>query len=316
MTLIDVHHHPTLPGLIAAQERRGLPIFRGGPAWTPDIAEEQMAVTGTTLSILSAIGDLSWAGDDIAGVTEDLNAELAGLVRDAPTRFGAYATLPLPDPDLATATAVASLDSGLFDGVGMLTSYRGAYLAQPEYSELLHELNVRDAVVFMHPILVFDAPAGLPGPLLEGTFDTTRAVTALAEADVFRRFPRIRFIFPHTGGMVPFIKWRIAMNAIQHGDWTVEVTAEELDERIRSLDGIYYDTTLNLGPLLQLERSDRILFGTDVPWANESILTLERDYATEVREGWTAEQVEAVSSANALRIFPSIARRLGLEVPA
>jgi aminocarboxymuconate-semialdehyde decarboxylase len=314
VTLIDVHHHPTLPGLIAAQERRGLPVFRGGPAWTPEIALEKMSLTGTTMSILSALGDLSWAGTDLVGVVDDINAELADIVRVAPTRFGAYATLPMPDPDAATAAAVAALDGGLFDGVAMLSSYRGAYLAQPEYSELLHELDVREAVVFMHPILIMDAPAGLPGALLEGTFDTTRAVTALAAADVFARFPRIRFIFPHTGGMVPFIKWRIAMHALQRGDWNAPISAEGLDAEIRKLDGIYYDTTLNLGPLLELERSDRILFGTDVPWANDSILALERDYATLVRDGWTPEQAESVSSGNALRIFPHAARRLGVEV--
>ena len=312
MTLIDVHHHPTLPGLIAHQERRGIPVFRGGPAWDPDIAQERMSVTGTTLSILSMTGDLSWAGADVAGVTADINDELADIVRDTPTRFGVYATLPLPDPELATATAVSALDSGRFEGVAMLSSYQGAYLAQPEYTELLQELDARDAVVFMHPILIMNAPAGLSPALLEGTFDTTRAVTALAAADAFARFPRIRFIFPHTGGMVPYIKWRIAMNALQHGDWNVEVTPEGLEAEIRKLDGIYYDTTLNLGPLLQLERTDRILFGTDVPWANSSILPLERDYATQVRDGWTADQVAAVSSGNALRIFPNLARRLGL----
>ncbi|HEY9306235.1 MAG TPA: amidohydrolase family protein [Microbacterium sp.] len=313
MTLIDVHHHPTLPGLISHQERRGLPVFRGGPAWNPDIALEQMGITGTTMSILSVPADMSWAGRDIARVTDDLNDELSGIVRDDPTRFGAFATVPLPDPDLATAAAVAALDGGRFEGVAMLTSYRGAYLAQPEYTGFLQELDTREAVVFMHPILVFDAPAGLPGPLLEGTFDTTRAVTALAAADVFSRFPRIRFIFPHTGGMVPYIKWRIAMHALQAGDWNVPVTAEGLEAEIRKLDGLYYDTTLNLGPLLQLERTDRILFGTDVPWANESILPLERDYATQVRAGWTADQVAAVSSGNALRIFPHLASRLGAE---
>lgn len=315
MTLIDVHHHPTLPGLIAEQERRGIPVFRGGPAWNAEIALEQMSITGITLSVLSTPGDLSWAGGDIAAVTEDVNDELAEIVRDAPTRFGAFATLPLPDPELATAVAVAALEGDRFEGVSMLTSYQGAYLAQPEYTDLLQELDARDAVVFMHPILLRDAPAGLSPALLEGTFDTTRAVTALAAADAFARFPRIRFIFPHTGGMVPYIKWRIAMYALQRGDWNVEVTPEGLEAEIRKLDGLYYDTTLNLGPLLELERTDRILFGTDIPWANESILPLERDYAIEVRENWTAEQVAAVSSENALRILPHVSRRLGVEVP-
>ncbi|WP_404429941.1 amidohydrolase [Microbacterium lacus] len=316
MTIIDVHHHPTLTRLTNYQERVGRPIFAGAPAWTPEIALDQMAVTGTDLSVLSTPGDLSWvAPTDVQGLVNDLNDELHDIARDRPTRFGAFAVLPMPDPEASARTAISALDEGGFQGVTMLTSYQGAYLAQPEFEPLLQELDARSATVFMHPILVFNAPAGLPGPLLEGTFDTTRAVTALAGASVFARFPHIRFIFPHTGGMVPYIKWRIALYCVQKGDWNIDPTAAQIEEQIRRLDGLYYDTTLNLGPLLDLERTDRILFGTDIPWASTEILRQEGAYALDARAGWTEEQVRAVSSENALRILPHLAARLGVPQP-
>lgn len=311
MVLIDVHHHPTLTSLVGHQTRAGLPPFAGAPAWTPDIAIERMAVTGTDMSVLSVPADLTWGGDRTHAIADDVNRELVDIVRAAPTRFGAFATLPMPDVEASVAVAVEALDSEYFEGVSMLTSYDGSYLSEDRYAPLLELLNARNAVVFLHPILVREAPAGLSPALLEGTFDTTRAITALAAADAFSRYPNIRFIVPHTGGMVPYVKWRIALNAVQRGDFRFDPEPEQLEAEIRKLDGLYYDTTLNLGPFLGIERADRILFGTDVPWAGTSVLRMQRDYALSVREGWSEDQAEAVAGGNALRILPHAAKRLG-----
>jgi 6-methylsalicylate decarboxylase len=313
MPLIDVHHHPTLRRLISHQERQGVPVFRGAPPWDPDIAIERMSVTGTDMSILSLPAELSWAGNDRESITADINDELVEIIRRSPARFGAFATLPMPDIGTSVSVALAALQSGWFEGVTLLTSYQGSYLNEPAYVPLLEALNDQSAVVFLHPILLREAPAGLSPALLEGTFDTTRAITAMAEADIFSRFPSIRYIVPHAGGMVPYSKWRIALNAIQHGDWTIEPTEEQIEAEVRKLDGLYYDTTLNLGSLLAMERTDRILFGTDVPWAPTSVLRMERDYALQVREGWTATQAQAVASGNALRLLPHAASRLFKE---
>src|SRR3954453_2435839 len=183
----------------------------------------------------------------------------------------------------------------------MLTSYDGVYLTDPRFTGLLEELDRRAAVVFVHPILLPRPVAGLSPALLEGTFDTTRFATKLGAERVLERYPDVRFVLPHTGGMVPYVTWRIALNVLQQGDFRVPVTREAIDREIAVLDALYYDTTLNLGPLPKLARADRILFGTDVPWANPDVLRLQREDVVD----------EATASGNALRLFPGLAQRLG-----
>ncbi|BBH69079.1 hypothetical protein ACTI_57640 [Actinoplanes sp. OR16] len=294
--LIDVHHHPDLE--VVKQKRRELGMVLPSfiPEWTPAIGVEQMDMIGTSLSVLSAPAGTTFVPESEAPkLARAMNEEYAELIRAYPTRYGAFGSLPMPHADASVEEAVHALDVLGLDGVCLQSSYDGRY--PDSYDDLLAELNARDAVVFIHPILIRERIADLPPALLEGTFDTTRMATRLAKADVFARFPRIRFILPHTGGMVPYIKWRIALYALQGDDWRVEPSAEDFAREIAKLDNIYYDTTLNLGPVEKLVDPTKILFGTDIPWAAGSILRLQRDAVTD----------PAITHENAFRLFPRIA---------
>jgi predicted TIM-barrel fold metal-dependent hydrolase len=307
--LIDVHHHATTEALTGRMRRAGIPIFAGMPPWDADIAIAAMDSIGVTASVLSVPADIRWLPQsDRAAAARDVNDELAAIVASAPQRFGAFATIPLPDPDAAVAEIGRALDTLGLEGICMLTSYDGVYLSDPRFTGLLEELDRRGAVVFVHPILLKEPIADLPPALLEGTFDTTRFATKLAAADVFERFPGIRFILPHTGGMVPYVKWRIALNVLQGGDFRRPVSREDIDREIAKLDGLYYDTTLNLGPLHALARADRILFGTDVPWANPDVLALQRDDL--ITQATATRNLDAIAHGNAFALFPALARRI------
>ena len=308
--LIDVHHHATTEALARRQREAGIRPFAGMPDWDPAIAVGVMDSLGVTASVLSVPADITWVPEhQRAAAARDVNEELAGIVSSAPHRFGAFAMLPLPNPDEALEETGYALDTLGLDGICMLTSYDGVYLTDPRFTGLLEELDRRAAVVLVHPILLKEPVAGLSPALLEGTFDTTRFATKLAAERVFERFPGIRFILPHTGGMVPYVKWRIALNVLQQGDFRRPVTSEAIDREIGNLDGLYYDTTLNLGPIHALARPDRILFGTDVPWANADVLRLQReDVFTQATENGS---LDAVTHGNALSLFPSLAGRLG-----
>ena len=51
----------------------------------------------------------------------------------------------------------------------------------------------------------------LPWPafMMEYLFDTTRAAVNLVFSGALDRFPRIRFILPHAGGVMPYFAWRL-----------------------------------------------------------------------------------------------------------
>ena len=54
----------------------------------------------------------------------------------------------------------------------------------------------------------------LPWPafMMEYLFDTTRAAVNLIFSGALERFPRIRFILPHAGGVMPYFAWRLSVS--------------------------------------------------------------------------------------------------------
>ncbi len=121
--------------------------------------------------------DCDPSGRIATSLARRMNELCADLVRGHPGRFGAFATLPLPDVDAALAELAYSLDELHLHGVVLLTNYDGYYLGDPRFDHLFAELDRRGAVVFVHP----QSPPGqemshlgLPEAMLDVCFDTTR----------------------------------------------------------------------------------------------------------------------------------------------
>ncbi|MEK5057376.1 amidohydrolase family protein [Paenibacillus sp. FSL H7-0326] len=311
--VIDVHHHIISTSLQAKQRELGMTIPSFMPKWTPEIGIDKMDLAGITYSILSAPSDLTFLKQtDANHMARSINEEIASYIERYPERYGGFATMPLPDAESALNEVSYALDELNLDGVAMLTSYQGKYLSHPDYEELLMELNRRKAVVFLHPILIKEHIAGLNPALLEGTFDTTRAVTTMAVHRIFETYPDVRFILPHTGGMVPYIKWRIALAVLQEQFLQTELTGEMIDEEIAKLSSLYYDSTLNLGTVQKLVDPSRILFGADIPWPSDSILKLQRESVLTEAESISIDNLRKIAYQNAYTLFPRLERQLKL----
>src|SRR5437588_3996826 len=108
-----------------------------------------------------------------------------------------------------------SLDVLKFAGVSLFASYGENFLGDPRFDPLFAMLNERGAVVFIHPGLHPSSKGlALPWPafMMEYLFDTTRAVVNLIFSSAVERFPRVRFILPHAGGLVPYFAWRLSVS--------------------------------------------------------------------------------------------------------
>ncbi|XOJ01724.1 amidohydrolase family protein [Paenibacillus polymyxa] len=312
--VIDVHHHIISKEMQRKQRELGMEIPSFMPKWTPEIGMQKMDVCDISFSFLSAPSDLTFIDQSSANtLARKMNEELASYAQLHPERYGAFATLPLPDPAAAMEETLYALDVLGMDGVAMLTSYQGKYLSHSDYTELLTELDRRSAVVFLHPILIPQKIAGLSPALLEGTFDTTRAVTTMAVHRIFDQYPSITFILPHTGGMVPYIKWRIALAAIGQDSIQVETTPEQFQAEIAKLDHLYYDSTLNLGTIQKLIAPDRILFGADIPWPADSVLRIQRESVFHEAQQISEENAKAIAYGNAFRLFPRISKLFDIQ---
>ena len=223
---------------------------------------------GVAAAILSITNPGIWFGDKektrvLARACNDFGAK---VVQAHPTRFGLFATLPLPDVDASLKEIAYAYDTLKTDGIGLLTSYDDVWLGNKAFRPVMEELNRRKAVVAIHPTAA-DCCRSLeyglgPGSIEYGT-DTTRAIIGVAFSGDAARFPEIRFIWSHAGGSLPFLAGRI--------DGGSNAAKEALPNGfIAEAKKFYYDLAgaANKGAiasLLQLVRPSQIVFGTDFP---------------------------------------------------
>jgi 6-methylsalicylate decarboxylase len=321
---IDVHHHALPPVYMEALERLG--IKQGGAAgvpfpedWSPAASLALMDSKGIQAAVVSIASPGVWMGG--ARTARDLarrnNEYLAGMVADHPTRFGAFAVVPLPDVEAAVGEAVYALDTLGADGVGLLASTEDRYLGDPRYEELMQELDRRSAVVFVHPHLHSSSRQlglGIPETLFEFVVDTSRAALNLVLSGTMERYPNIRWILAHAGGTVPFLAWR----------WALADTAPRFREVapkgvVHYLRQLYFETALSVSPFamkpaLDLGGPGRLVFGSDFPFAHGKVVDFEIDSLDALPVFDDATRA-AMEHGNALALFPKLAARIAAKSP-
>jgi predicted TIM-barrel fold metal-dependent hydrolase len=310
---IDVHFHHVPPFYREAVYGAGRgPAIGRYPDWTPEIALEVMDANGIEVALTSlaqpGVGfGTQRSAETLARRCNDYAAELRARW---PARFGAFATVPMWTMDRAREEVAYALDTLGFDGVSLFASYGEKFLGDGEFDPLLQTLHERGAAVFVHPGLHPSSKGlALPWPafMMEYLFDTTRAVVNLVFSGAIARFSRIRFILPHAGGLVPYFAWRLAVSPM------IDVRLPQLsrDEILSGLAHFWYDNALSpgeqtFGALDHVARPERIVFGSDFPFANarviaEAVKTHESGFLPEVRRA-------AIDRENALALFPKYAR--------
>ena len=318
--LIDVHHHARPQAFFAALAQTGRSAMGGRPfppGWTADKALSVMDDMRIATAFLSAPdADLLYRDREIALKLSRLMNELfAHSIEAHPSRFGGFASLPMPHLDDALRETAYALDELKLDGVMLSTSYDGHYLGSAIFDPLLAELNRRGCAAFVHPV----SPVGIsalnlefPASLLEYTFDTTRCIANLLRHDVPARYPAIGFIFSHAGGAAPYLACRLSLmeSFVTSGR---ELRVEEDRAAIkRGLQSFYYDTALSsidsvLALLGEIVGMDRVLFGSDYPQVPYDFIhaAAHSVFCSTAISGKDRKQVQR---GNGLRLFPRLAK--------
>jgi predicted TIM-barrel fold metal-dependent hydrolase len=302
---IDVHHHFAPPAWVA--EVKGRPLLNvANTRWSPEQSIEDMDRGGVAAAVVSITNPGLWFGD--RAVTNRLaracNEYGAKLVQDHPTRFGLFASMPLPDVDATLKEIEYAYDTLKADGVGLLTSYEDLWLGNPKFRPVMEELDRRRAVVHVHPTAAnccrnLDYGLG-PGSIEYGT-DTTRAIIGVTFSGDAARFPDIRFIWSHAGGSAPFLAGRI--------DRASNAAKDRLPNGFMAeAKKFFYDTAgaANRGALaslLELVPSTQILFGTDFPPGGTSreVAQLLADLRM-----FDAGALRAIDRDNVVRLLPRL----------
>lgn len=267
---IDAHVHVIPDAYRHALEQRDLMAFPL-PRADLDALDSMMARHAIEAAVISpsppgvAFPDQGLANE----LARLLNEELGAIVRGS-SRFAALAILPLPDVDCALAELRYALDELRLDGVMLMSNVLGTYLGDGRWDPLFEELNRRAAHVFIHPQ---DPPyppplVDYPPWLYEFPFDTTRAVVNLIYSGTLDRNPDLTIQLAHLGGTAPYLGHRIASLAARAPEAARLAPAGALDY----LANLYYDTGLAdndvaLAAMSLVAPADRILFGTDWPYA-------------------------------------------------
>jgi 6-methylsalicylate decarboxylase len=302
---IDIHHHAFSPAYVAELDKVGQapPIVKN---WSLAKTLDDMDKAGVGTSILSVTTpQVSFTNAANAKrIARDSNEWTAKLAGDNKGKFGSFAMLPMQSVDDALRELAYALDVLKADGIGLLSSYGDKWLGHPSFAPIMDELNRRKAILFTHPgtadccksILAPDIPA----TVIEFQTDTTRTITDILFSGTAARCPDLKFIFAHSGGLVPFLVERLTKLPIQNSKLAPRVPRGVLTE----LKRFYYDTAWTAHPgalasLTKLVDASQILLASDYPYRTglDNITGLI-DY------GFSANDLRAIERENALRILP------------
>ena len=311
---IDLHHH-VIPDFYweASNEDGNAAGGINPPRWSLDGAIAYLDEAEIDVAIASISTPGVHFGDDAAArsLAREVNEYLAGLKRDRPDRFGAFAVLPLPDVEGSLDQIAYALDVLELDGVSIFTNAGGAYLGDDRFDPIFAELQRRAAVVFVHPTASPDPIAhtlGLPDTLLDYPVDTSRTIAKLHYSNTFARTPDVKYVFVHAGGTIPFLASRFAIV----DDMDVIPGARERGAFADVLPRLHWDTASAFSdPVLHMLRSvtglGHVMFGTDYPYPRDSISIGGLRQLQDTAE-LDDDERRGVLGDSALRLIPRLAR--------
>lgn len=258
------------------EDGRYVALWRSGVALTvpqphPGVSErlEMMEKSGISMQVLSVPSPNVFflEGSAADRLARDVNEEFAEICRENPNKFRALASVTMQDTNLALRNLTHALDELKLDGVMLLTNIDGMSLDDARFEPFWEVANERDLLTYVHPT-VPDAEHLSDYALAIGVGflgDTNLALARLSYSGVFERYPRIRWVFSHLGGTLPFMLPRLD-NYYRQFPECRERAPRPPSEYIR---GLLFDTASSHRPAMRCAVDTlglgRLVFGSDYP---------------------------------------------------
>jgi predicted TIM-barrel fold metal-dependent hydrolase len=249
-----------------------------------------------------------WFGDVAQGrrLARACNEYAAQMAHDFPGRFGVFAVLPLPDLEGSLREIEYASDVLGADGFCLMTSYGDKWPGDPAFAAVFDELDRREAVVFFHPTVpacCVGLVPDIPPAATEFLFDTTRAIASLIFSGTTSRCSKMRYVFSHGGGTLPYIVDRVIGVPMKKPQVAAKVQGAPLSHvRKFSYDIATVTNPIAVTALRQLVGISQLLYGSDEPFSS----------AEAMAEGFrrldlSPDEVDAIERGNALRLLPALA---------
>jgi predicted TIM-barrel fold metal-dependent hydrolase len=271
---------------------------------------------------------LTIAGPNVESITKPADAvecariandEIAELVAKHPDRFiAACACLPMTDVEATLGEIRRAIDQLGFKGIEIFTDINGKPLDAAEFLPIFELMQAYDLPILLHPRRTNSTPdystedrsKFLVYTNFGWPFESSAAMARLAFGGVLERFPGLKIITHHAGGLIPFFHKRIELS----WDFNIERMGYQTDGQTLSRAPLdyyrmfYCDTAIQgntpaLMCALEFFGADHIVFATDTPYDNE--------LGTRVyRETIPAVDAMPISNVDRRKIFEGNARRL------
>jgi gamma-resorcylate decarboxylase len=217
-------------------------------------------------------------------IAKKANDYLAEECAKNPTRFKAFAALPLQDPEAAAQELercvkelgfVGALVNGFSQSE---TTEEPLYYDLPQYRSFWAKVEELDVPFYLHPrnplpqdSRIYQDHPWLMGPTWAFAQETAVHALRLMGSGLFDEHPKLKIILGHMGEGLPYMMWRI-----DHRNAWVEVEpnypakkkiCEYFNENFYVTTSGNFRTQTLIDAMLEIG-SDRILFSTDWPFEN------------------------------------------------
>ncbi|WP_226470557.1 amidohydrolase family protein [Luteimonas panaciterrae] len=309
---IDVHAHAWSEAYLDLLARLGndrTAVHRGlGAGMTEAELTARFALmdsVGIRLQVLSATPASPHFADETAAVeaARFVNDEYAALVRRHPSRFRAFASLPLPHIDAALVELKRAVEELGMLGACITTSVLGRSIADPLFDPLYAELDRLGGVLYVHP-----AGCGACSPLIAdhhltwsigAPIEDTVAAMHLILAGIPKRYPGMKIILSHLGGALPMVLQRVDHQIVWEAPETPELPS--LAARRMWYDTVGHNHVPALCAAVDTLGADRLLLGTDFPYQAGELFRAAVDYVP--RAGLMEKEIVAILDRNAAELL-------------
>ena len=210
-------------------------------------------------------------------VCEAYNPALATAVKAHDGRFIGAGILPADSPEKFSEELKRIHDLGL-KVLTLASSYDGVYLDDERFDKVYafardHNMPIHVHPQIMNPIGEDRVKDPLLTPVLEYVFDVSICIGKMMMSGTFLKFPEVKFIFAHYGGVLPFLKERFdnTYMMLRKRNFVKDLSKLPSDY----FQNLYFDMSgtkskAALACTLEVTDAAHILFGSDFP-ANQNV---------------------------------------------
>jgi predicted TIM-barrel fold metal-dependent hydrolase len=283
--------------------------------------EDYSQIISLAAPAIESLGEPAEAAD-LARLAND---EMAELVRSRPDTFAGFvAGVPMNDVEATLAEIDRVVEHLGALGIQIYTHVNGLPLDDPRFEPVFARMAELDRAIWVHPARNSSWP-DYPREeksryeiwwLFGWPYDTSAFMARLVFAGILTRYPELKVITHHAGGMVPFFSGRVGPGMDSFGARTPDDESDLVESGLegRPIDAFrrfYADTAVFGAPhalrcAYEFFGVERMLFASDMPF--------DPVQGTFIRD--TIADVEALelSDGDRERIYEGNAREL-LRVP-